>query len=517
MENPLEHLRSPKAADTGGGNPLAHLRTAPERSLGEAAASAATNFPADVMRVGGEAWEGVKQVAANPGETAATLGRIAAGGVQKLIPGEQDYEADFDAMVGQGVDGIVEKYGGWENAKRTLAERPAEFALDVLALPYAGLRLGGAALKALPKPPAKGPSRKEFVEGAPSTADLKGEGGTLFEDAKASGATIPKHAMQSFRGKLHAKMAGEGIDKVLHPKVTRMVTMVDELENGADVQQMMNMRRHFQEAAKSTDPSERRLAKTAMDMADDFMSTEAGPTAGKLGEARKLWSRMRKSELIEETIKKAHSRAAGVEAGLRNEFSTLLRNNRKMRGFSKAERAAVEAVSKGNVTQNTLRRLGGLSLGEGQRRNTMAALVGMLAGGAGGTMVAGPVGGALAIASPIVGAVAQRLARGGAVGRANVARAAAATGRAPPAPPSLAARAGRAGATAGRVSARPAGAGAGFVGGASLTGGGPEFAAPPGEAEGGTMLAAADDIRIDPASGARYRLDPATGEGVLIQ
>ena len=81
----------------------------------------------------------------------------------------------------------------------------------------------------------------------------------------------------------------------------------------------------------------------AIDMLDDFVEGTAnleggaavegaGGEAGKVwAEARGLWLKVIKSDLIEETIANARTRAAGFEAGLRNEFSKLWRNKREMK------------------------------------------------------------------------------------------------------------------------------------------------------------------------------------------
>ena len=116
-------------------------------------------------------------------------------------------------------------------------------------------------------------------------------------------------------------------------------------------------------------------------------------------------------------------RAAGTEAGLRNEFSKLYRNKKLMRGFSAEEKAAIRAVADGTPSRNAARILGGLSLGEGQRRNVLSALV----GGGLGMGMAGPGGGMIGLAAPaVVGAVSQKIAERGTRRAAELARALAA-------------------------------------------------------------------------------------------
>lgn len=75
----------------------------------------------------------------HPIQTAKGLGKMAAGAAQKLIPGEQKYEENIDALVNL----YKERYGGLENFKQTMAEDPVGMAMDVASL----LTGGGAVVK----------------------------------------------------------------------------------------------------------------------------------------------------------------------------------------------------------------------------------------------------------------------------------------------------------------------------------------------------------------------------------
>ena len=147
---------------------------------------------------------------------------------------------------------------------------------------------------------------------------------------------------------------------------------------------------------------------------------------GTLAEARSLWTKLRKSEVIDTAIESAEIAAPGVEAGLRNAFATLYRqrDSKKMRGFTADELAAIKAVAQGNVTSNVLRRIGSLSGGIDQSRN----LLNMLGGIGAGAYVGGPVG---AVAVPALAYGAQKAAKAGTQNRAAMARATVARGETP--------------------------------------------------------------------------------------
>ena len=224
--------------------------------------------------------------------------------------------------------------------------------------------------------------------------------------------------------RLVTKLQGEGVDAILHPRISRVLAVAAKnADQPMSLQQLQITRRQFSAAAGSLEPDERRLAQISIDALDDFVEGSAGELGSTLKQGRQLWARMRKSELIEETIERATTRAAGTEAGLRNEFSKLYRNKKLMRGFTAEEKAAILDVSAGTPTRNAARILGGLSLGEGQRRNVLNALV----GGGLGMGLAGPGGGMAGMAVPaIIGGVSQKIAERGTRRAAELARALAA-------------------------------------------------------------------------------------------
>jgi len=92
-----------------------------------------------VKNIPGSAWEfgkNIYQAVRHPVKTVKVLGKVAVGGVQKAIPGEQKQEKYFNATM----DFFKERYGGEENLKQTIATDPVGFLTDVSAV------LGGAGI-----------------------------------------------------------------------------------------------------------------------------------------------------------------------------------------------------------------------------------------------------------------------------------------------------------------------------------------------------------------------------------
>lgn len=90
---------------------------------------------------------GVVNAAVHPIRTVKAIGSVAAGGVEKLIPGKQAEEASFDQLVGH----YKERYGSVDQFLKTLEDDPVGVLADastVLGGAGAALKGAGAATKA---------------------------------------------------------------------------------------------------------------------------------------------------------------------------------------------------------------------------------------------------------------------------------------------------------------------------------------------------------------------------------
>ena len=365
-------------------------------------------------------------IASIVGEIAGAAPTAALGGA---VAGMSKLPALAKALVGGGAAGGA--YGA-------LSGNPGDRTNSALVGGALGAGLGGAGAgisKAVAGRTAKRAGDKT-IEGAATQDELRKAAQTNYAIADAAEGAVPMPVYSAFVTNLTKKLKSEGVDSMLHPKAARVLSiMAENADAPATLQELQILRRQFGAAAKSGEADERRLGQIAIDALDDFVEDSAGQLGGALKQGRELWSRMRKSEILEDAIERAGSRAAGIEAGLRNEFSKLFRNKKLMRSFNGEEKDAIEAVFKGTAGQNALRILGGLSLGEGQRRNVLSALV----GGGVGMAAAGPGGGMAGLAGPaIVGGISQKLAEQGTKRRAQLARAITAGPRpAPPGPMSM--------------------------------------------------------------------------------
>ena len=107
----------------------------PKMGLKEVAMGAISNVPKSAAQF----VEDIVSPFLSPVETAKAIGSLGAGLAQKLVPGKQEHEETVDALA----DFFVERYGGIENIKKTIATDPVGIAGDIASI-FTG---GGAALK----------------------------------------------------------------------------------------------------------------------------------------------------------------------------------------------------------------------------------------------------------------------------------------------------------------------------------------------------------------------------------
>ena len=166
-------------------------------------------------------------------------------------------------------------------------------------------------------------------------------------------------------------LRSEGYDARLMPKVG---VALEEMQNSAipkDFEELSTLRKFIQNAQKSVDPDERRIASILKAEFDDYIANipnssivggdKQGLKAWK--EARDTYSRMSKSEIFTDMLENAELdktkfSMSGAENSLPNQLRLLAKNPKKMRLFTATEQEAIKQASKGTNTQNALRLFG---------------------------------------------------------------------------------------------------------------------------------------------------------------
>lgn len=259
--------------------------------------------------------------------------------------------------------------------------------------------------------------------GTPSTTDLRTQAQNAYRQADAAGVVYRSGAFDNFASNLEQRLVREGFDARLYPNVE---TVMDRIRTATNTgtpgvsrhqtfQDLDILRRVAGAARNSEVPAERRLGLIITDQLNDFATRppsgavragDAPEAARAVTEARRNWSRMSKSEEIEDAVQRARLSPVAAEGGkideaIRTQFANLTREIDKgwHPGFTEAEVANIRRVAEGKSGSDILRAVSqlkpGTSVGGAIRAGAQLA--------AGTAAAGGPVGLALAVPTMAAG------------------------------------------------------------------------------------------------------------------
>jgi hypothetical protein len=255
---------------------------------------------------------------------------------------------------------------------------------------------------------------------APTVAALKSAAHDAYAKAENAGVMVAPDSFAAMVEKTRNDLANEGIDKSLHPNSMAAFNRLQETADtnnpitlkGMDIQRQIAADAANKSAAVG-DAGDKRLAYTIKNNIDDFVnglkpnnlvgSQDPQAAIDALNNARGLWAKASKGDIIQKRIDRAATRAgqysqSGEENALRVEFRQLAMNDKAMARFSPAEQAAIKQVAKGDATTNALRLLGKFS-----PHGVVSTALGISTGFAAGGLVG-------AVALPVTGLIAKALA-----------------------------------------------------------------------------------------------------------
>ncbi len=246
---------------------------------------------------------------------------------------------------------------------------------------------------------------------APTVQELKGQAGQLYKFAEKAGAVFKKDPYSQFAINLENILIKEGMDETLTPKVVAALKRINQEKGGnVTLEKLEILRRIGRGASSSIDANESRIGNIIIDKLDDFvenaqpsqLSKGSSEAVKALKDARELWKRAKKTEIIDDLVASADVRAeanytqSGIENVLRRKLVNLADNPRKLRAFSKEEQELIKSTAKGGPIQNALRFIGKL------------APTGVISSGVsvgGGALIGGTSG---AVIVPVVGSLARQ-------------------------------------------------------------------------------------------------------------
>lgn len=284
-----------------------------------------------------------------------------------------------------------------------------------------------------------GAAGRAQVNAIPSAEDLASQAGNLYEAARKSGVAASSEMSKGIADTINGIARAENI--ILpksgnvdssYPKIAGVLNVFNEYAGETlDVGKLQAIRRRIQDAAKSTDPGERRIGTIMLSEFDDFATS----VAPELAEASNLYWRSKMGDMINEAIDLAENRSSqysvsGMENALRTQFRQMNAKIIKgqLRGVSPELAEQIRLVAEGSPIQNFARQVGKFAL-----RGPVSGGPSIAAALAGGLSGGGPAGALLAggaVALP--GELGKRAAESIAVRNAQVASALARSGGALP-------------------------------------------------------------------------------------
>jgi hypothetical protein len=273
-------------------------------------------------------------------------------------------------------------------------------------------------------------AKSAIIKNAPSQESLKAAGNAAYKKASEISGKVRPESFSALLDDLDNIAMKEGAAEGLTPKVFGALKAARSRVGEMGVDDLEIVRRQLGMAIDPMDKNQSRIAMKLRDRLDDYVQNIGADdladgsmdgAAAALKDARAIWSKNRKTEIIEEIMEKAQTQASGHENGLRIGFRALLNNKKKMAGFTDDERQAIKEVAEGTPTRNAMRLLG--KFGFDFQANTNA--LGAILGGGAGYGAGGPLG---AVALPAVGSAARYGSDKLTSRSAELARALAATG-----------------------------------------------------------------------------------------
>jgi hypothetical protein len=282
---------------------------------------------------------------------------------------------------GQGATmGFMEGEGGLQNR-----------AADSMASAGLGAALGGIfapAAGALTDKVVQGRANRaaiaEMIKDAPSSDDLRTAGNAAYRAIDDANVQIKPEAFNSARQRIaEALRANTGFDELpgpgsLTPNTARTMEimgqsaarMADDPTAALPFKSLDQMRRQAGAAAGNvTNKTDARAGVEVIQGLDDFVnnlspddvvSGDVAALQTMIPKAREIWSRMTKSQLVDDAIESgSNNYMGGAGSGIRNQFASILRNKKLSRGFNDLELAAMRKVVNGSIPEQFINLMGG--------------------------------------------------------------------------------------------------------------------------------------------------------------
>lgn len=241
----------------------------------------------------------------------------------------------------------------------------------------------GAGVRSVAKGRAGRQAIQRAAQGAPTSEALRAEGNALYRQIDDAGVQIKPKSFDNARAEIIDYLrANTGYDELpgpgsLTPNTARVMQIMDEA-GGQMAQEptaalpfrsLDQMRRQAGAAAGNVaNKSDQKAGVAVIQQLDDFVQ-RLGPddiVAGDVDalktaipKAREVWSRMSRSQIVDDAMEKADNYLSGSASGIRNQFKNILNNKKLAAQFTDAEKAALRSVTHGSALEQLINLAGG--------------------------------------------------------------------------------------------------------------------------------------------------------------
>lgn len=339
-----------------------------------------------------------------------------------------------------GAQGAVYGFGEGEGGLRNRLENAAVVGATSAAIGGIAAPVIGKGVRSIQTRVANSRFGKQLLDNVPSAEDIQNVARRLYDQADDAGLVIKAKPFGDMARRLSRELQEEGIDPDITPASTKALSRIVNAADSGDAIRLRDLEtlRKVAGRAASKDSSERAFGTAIKRELDDFLvdlspdDIAAGDVSGArlLKEARDMWARASRTELLEDAVLRAETRAAASGSGgntnnaIRQEVRRLLTHKKFRRAFNKDEIEYLNRVVRGSKAENVARLVGKLSPSTGGG----AAMLNYL--GLGGAGLAGsPTASALVLGSAGLSTGAKALADRATARNAALARALVAGGR----------------------------------------------------------------------------------------
>ena len=288
--------------------------------------------------------------------------------------------------------------------------------LPTAALELIGLK-GAKRFTGAPKGPTKKLIKQSILESAPEVEAIKNASRALYKEVDDSGVRIKPQSINSLVNRIEVKTRKKGLDPRVTKEASGAMDAIREMKNSEQpiTELMIQKEIAGKVAGNANDAGQAMLGKIMIDEMDGFLdglspsdlSRGDATTGKKVKMASKLWGRAKRSEMITNAIELGERRAAGAEAGIRNELGNLINRKGSSKYITPDEKALIQDLVKGDFKQNFTRLIGKLGISIDRSPGVFQAMMASGSAGLGGLFGLGAGG----IVIPVVGTVSKKIAQ----------------------------------------------------------------------------------------------------------